>query len=326
MLVAPSESQTPCLRQRHLHHVLGKVAGRMPHVLPGRRDATERRVIVGAEMRAPDTAAARRHERAERGRAVGREDRLRGFDHQLERDRSRSQLQRPLERRAGASNGGDMARRHQLGNRDHEVRRQSSARGTDERRHEQVERAQAARVQFVRHRLDPDADEWRQRASLETGGDLLSDRYGMRVLFGIRPDAVSVLEVDAEVLDRLARQLVDDAAANSLGQRALVRTQSERSGKRRRVGRVLLEHGSCDRAYSCGGVGLEEMRTTIDAVDGLPVAGFTGIGAADGEIGALEFGEDRLERPRVERSRVWSVLVWRVALKDQAPAGGQVPR
>ena len=71
----------------------------------------------------------------------------------------------------------------------------------------------------VRHRLDPDADEWRQRARLETGGDLLGDRYGMAVLFGVRPDAVAVLEVDAEVLDRLARQLVDDAAANGLGQR-----------------------------------------------------------------------------------------------------------
>ena len=41
------------LRERDLHHVLGKIARRVAHVLPRRGDAAERRVVVGAEVRAP---------------------------------------------------------------------------------------------------------------------------------------------------------------------------------------------------------------------------------------------------------------------------------
>ncbi len=140
-----------------------------------------------------------------------------------------------------------------------------------------------------------------------------SDRYGMPVLLGVRPDAVSVLEVDAEVLDRLARQLVDDAAANGLGQRALVRRQSERRCERRRVWRVLIEHGARDHADSCSGVGLEEVRTAVDAVDGLPVAGFTRIGAAGSEVGpaGVPRGQASATADRAIGRSV--VLVWCVA-------------
>ncbi len=45
----------------------------------------------------------------------------------------------------------------------------------------------------------------------ESRGDFLGDRTRVTVLFGVRPDAVAVLEVDAEIFDRLAPQLVDDA-------------------------------------------------------------------------------------------------------------------
>ena len=99
------------LRQRHLHHVLGEVARRVAHVLPRRGDAAERGVVVGAEVRAPDAPVARGHERAQRRRAVGGEDRLRRFDHELERDRATPQSERPLERRAGARDGGHVRRR-----------------------------------------------------------------------------------------------------------------------------------------------------------------------------------------------------------------------
>ena len=85
-----------------------------------------------------------------------------------------------------------------------------------QRRHEQIERPQAARVQLLRHRLDADADERRQCSRRVTRGDFLGHRLRMAVFFSVRPDAVAVLEVDAEVLDRLARELVDNARCESL--------------------------------------------------------------------------------------------------------------
>ena len=42
------------------------IARRVAHVLPRRGDAAERRVVVGAEVRAPDAPVARGHEHTER--------------------------------------------------------------------------------------------------------------------------------------------------------------------------------------------------------------------------------------------------------------------
>src|SRR5688572_23773613 len=54
------------LRQRDLHHVAREIARWMSHVLPPRGDATQCRVVVGAEMRAANPSPAGGHERAQR--------------------------------------------------------------------------------------------------------------------------------------------------------------------------------------------------------------------------------------------------------------------
>ena len=98
--------------------------------------------------------------------------------------------------------------------------RQPSPRRARERRDEDVERAQAARVQLLRHRLDADADERRQRSRRQPPR-LPRRPLRVAVFFGVGPDAVAVLEVDAEVFDRLARELFDDAGANRVGEPGL---------------------------------------------------------------------------------------------------------
>ena len=64
----------------------------------------------------------------------------------------------------------------------------------------------------------------------------------MAVFFGVRPDAIAVLEVDPEVLDRLSRELADDAPANGFGKAHLVWCQAKGRSERWRVWRVLFEH------------------------------------------------------------------------------------
>ena len=79
-------------------------------------------------------------------------------------------------------------------------------------------RAQAAPLQLLAQRLDADADERRQRAVRQPRRDLVGRGLRVAVLFVVGAVAVAVLEVDAEVLDRLARQLVDDARVDAVGE------------------------------------------------------------------------------------------------------------
>ncbi len=53
---------------------LAKSQAGVAHVLPRRRDAAERRVVVGAEVRASDRPSAGGNERAERRRSVRSQD------------------------------------------------------------------------------------------------------------------------------------------------------------------------------------------------------------------------------------------------------------
>ena len=78
------------------------------------------------------------------------------------------------------------------------------------------------------------------------GRDLLRRGRGVAVLFGVGPVAVAVLEVDAEVLDRLAPQLVDDARANRWRGVAASRPSARAQASRRR--RVLVERRQRQRA------------------------------------------------------------------------------
>ncbi len=115
----------------------------------------------------------------------------------------------------------------------------------EQAREEQVERSQAARRQLGAERLDADADARRQCAGGETVGDCVRREPRKVILLCVGPRAEAVLEIDAEVLDRLALQLVDDARMNAVGEREV---EPEGLRQRRRGWRVLVERLERGRA------------------------------------------------------------------------------
>ena len=216
MLLEPSDEEHAGLRQGDLHHVPREVAGEVARVLPGRGDAAERGVVVDAEMRAPHAAGAGGHQRAAAPTcrpAPGSTAASRSSTPGAGCCVSASAAARARRRRAttastcaGVITFGTV------------IAKLSGSRlpVLHERGDEQVERAQAARVQLVRHRLDADADERRQRAGDHAGGDFLRCRLRVAIFLGVGPRAVAVLEIETEILDRFALELGEDALADGV--------------------------------------------------------------------------------------------------------------
>ena len=189
-------------------------------MLVRRGDVDGRGVVVGAEVRGDDPAAAFGDQPRQRDRPVVGEDRLRRLDHQLETGAIPAASPRArLERVAGGRQRRDLLRRRDFRQRDDEVRRQHAAGGVEQRGEEQIERAQAPPLQLLAERLDADADAWRQRAARRGGRDVTRRVDGKPIFFVIGPIAEPVLEIDPEVLDRLARQLVDEPRVDAVGER-----------------------------------------------------------------------------------------------------------
>jgi hypothetical protein len=112
-------------------------------------------------------------------------------------------------------------------------------------------------VKLTGERLDADADEGRQRAGLEPGGDFQGSRLRVRVLFGIRSVSVSVLEVDAKILDGLPAKLLDDPRPDCVGEGQRVAGawfELKRLVERARIRRILLERGQGERTELPGRV------------------------------------------------------------------------
>ena len=91
----------------------------------------------------------------------------------------------------------------------------------------------------------------------------------MAVLLGVGTVAVAVLEVDPEVLDRLARQLCDDSFSNGPRER---RVYSKLQGLREvdRVAAMLVERRQGTLPEPGRSRGGEELRPAVHRMDGLP--------------------------------------------------------
>ena len=151
----------------------------------------------------------------------------------------------------------------ELGERDDEARRPGRAGGRAQRAQEALERAQAAGRQLVRERLDADAVERRGGLLRDPAREFLRGGVGVPVLLGVGAMAVAVLEVDPEVLDRLAPELLDHPGMDGPGQPDV---EPEGRGEGLGVGRVLGERGERQRAQPGRRVGPEEVGTAIDGV------------------------------------------------------------
>ena len=170
------------------------------------------------------------------------------------------------------------------------MRRQHALRAREQRRQEPVQRPNAAQLELGVERLDADADERRQRVRGESLRHLFRGGFGVAVFLGVGPRAVTVLEVDPVVLDRLVVQLVDDAAVQVVRRVAVQVREPERAGERAGVGRVLLQRAQRGRAHARGDVALEQVRAAIHGVNGLAVAALAGVGC--GEL-TVRVGETR---------------------------------
>jgi len=116
-------------------------------------------------------------------------------------------------------------------------------------------------------------------------GDLLRGGDGVAVLFVVGAVAVAVLEVDAEVLDRLAAQLLAHALEHL---RRELAPNAQRFGKRRGVGRVGLERLHRDLAELVRRLCSEQVRSAVDGVHRLARAAVARVMAPEPRLRAVD--------------------------------------
>ena len=231
------------------------------------------------------------------------EDRLRRFDHHLESQRTLFQAQRGLHRFEQVRERGHLLGDHNFGQSDDEVCGKASARGFAQRAHKKIERADAAVAQFRRERLEPDADKRRQRTFAESLGHFLGGKLRVLVLFRIGTISVAVLEINPEILDRLAPQFFQHAAVDRLGHpggaifepqffrrfgelplgrggllagfwKRLRPRQSDRARKSERIRREFPERREGHIAQPPGNAGAKQMRAAVHDVNRLAASRF----------------------------------------------------
>ena len=189
-------------------------------------------------MGGDDAAAAFLDQRRQGDGAMVVEDRLRRLDHQLQAQRPGREAVDGLDLRERVDQQSDLSAAGDLRERDDEVGRQAAVGFLQQPFEEQVRRPQRALAQLLAEVLDANADEGRQRAVLRAVRDFDRGGGGMAVLFRVRAVAVAVLEIQAEVFDRLAAELLDDPGVHALGGSGI---EAEHRDERRAVGRVLAQ-------------------------------------------------------------------------------------
>src|SRR5262249_22848235 len=144
------------------------------------------------------------------------------------------------------------------------------------------------------------ADWRRQRAIAQPGRHFVRRKLRVAVLFEVGPVAEPVLEIDPEVFDRLARQLVDDAQVDAIGERGV---ETDRAGERRRVGRGILQRFQRVGAELLRRVRLGEMRAAVEDVRRLRPRRMAGKWLGNANVRIVERVDERRQRV-LENARV----------------------
>ena len=241
-------------------------------------------------MGADAAAVAGGEEAGQRRPAVGADDRLGDLDHDLAAQRALGQPVAALENLEQPHQRPRLLGHGHLRQRDHEVGRQRAAGFADQGVEEDLQRPRAAGLPFLTHRLDTDAEERRQPLFTHAAGDLAGggDRGG--ILLGVGAGAEAVLEVEAEVLDRLAFQLAADALVDRRRQPALGIRRREAHAARE-LGRAVavgVHGGAGDLAEPRRRLGLEQLRPAVDGVDRLPRRAVARVGLHERTVGGAE--------------------------------------
>jgi hypothetical protein len=198
---------------------------------------------------------------------VGAQHRGRGLDLQLEPQRAQGEAVRVLQSRAQRDQRRDLLGRADLRAGDDQAGR-VAPRG-QVRRQEQVERAHGLRPGVGLQALAPQSRERRRCPGRLRRPERRPGRGRRGVLLLVAATAVAVLEVDAQILHRLAPQLRHDPGAH-VGEQ---------------VGRdaehldevvpdpVRVQRGQPRRTPAGGGIGVEAIRGHVDRVHRVPAAG-----------------------------------------------------
>ncbi len=269
--------------RRDLHDGLGMVGGGVVARLVGGGDSEAGAVVEGAVVQSGGAALGGLDHAGDGGGAVGGEDGLAGLDLDLEADPAGLESVGLLEGVQQSRHGGDLLGVRHLGQGEHQPAGQAA--GLHQAGEEDVEGADAPGTDGRFHALHADAHVRGRGAVLVRLGDQPGGAGRGLVLLGVGAVAVAVLEVDAQVLDRLALQLGAHARVDGLGE--LV-GEAEDGGEGRGVRGVLVEGRQGTVAPGTDGVGGEDIARYIDGVDGLASAGVSG-------VAALQFGVDRRE-------------------------------
>ena len=178
----------------------------MVEALVAAGDAQPGGVVVGAEVQ-PGAAPGRGvHHGGDGRRPVGQQHGLRRLHLDLEPQRTLGQPVRALQPLADVDHGRDLGDRGDLGQRDHPAGGQLGP--LQQGPEHQVQGPQPAPPGRRLEGLAADAEERRRRPGAHRGRQLQPDHRGVPVLLVVRPGAVAVLQVDPQVLDRLAPQLL----------------------------------------------------------------------------------------------------------------------
>ena len=260
----------------------------MSHALLCRGDPQGRRVVVRPEVCRLEPGLGRRRQAREQGHAALAQDQLRRFHHYLESQHALFEPQLALDaQEQGRENAHLLDQRH-LGEREYQVLGQLAGL-LEQRAEEQAQRPHAPSPQLLGERLDAHPDEpWQARRSMALRHLSRGGRH-VAILFGIGPRAVAVLEIDAEVLDRLARQLLHDARVD----RRRERPQAQRHIQSARVRGVLGERAASHLAQLRRGVGAEQVAAAVDHVHGLPARRVAGVERHERQVRSAQRVEQR---------------------------------
>ncbi|MFO0634830.1 MAG: hypothetical protein U0168_18460 [Nannocystaceae bacterium] len=306
------------------HEAARHVAHRMIDRLPRCRDATRRGEVVDPQRDREQAIAAGADARGQLEVAVAVEHDLRDLDHELELQRALGQTQAPLASREQLDHDLDVVDVLDLGQGDAESRRDAAG-ALDQGADEAIERRDRAARARTGQGFDADAGAAADAAVGDRVGQRARARRGVGVLLGVGADAIAVLEVDAQILDRRTREPLAHAGVDRPRQRGLGQLGCEALGivgkalraridalaiARQRVGageaqrsgqlRRILRPGREGIAGGVGepppAVGPQQVRTPVQRVHRLHPRRRAAIVALEGIVGPLQAVHQLRER------------------------------
>ena len=129
--------------------------------------------------------------------------------------------------------------------------------------------------------------------ALQARGHFVRGDLRVAVLLMIGAAAEAVLEVDAEILDRLARELVAHAGVDAIGRGGL---GADHRGQGGGVRGVLVERPECHRPELLRRVSLEEVRAAVDRVDRLALGRVAGKQLREADVALVQRVQKRGHR------------------------------